>query len=47
VGLDPIARGISCSLAQGTEQIWIKVGNGRNLVIDDGHAARDRTGSRT
>jgi hypothetical protein len=34
-------------LAQGTEQIWIKVGNGRNLVIEDGHAGTDRTGSRS
>jgi hypothetical protein len=34
-------------LAQGTEQIWIKAGHGRYLVIEDGHAVRDRTGSRT
>jgi hypothetical protein len=47
VGPDPVARGISGSLAQGNEQIRIKVGHGRNLVIEEGHAVRDGTGSRT
>jgi hypothetical protein len=32
--LDPVVRGISCSLAQGTEESWIKVGYTRNLVKD-------------
>ena len=41
--LDPVARSIRCSLAQGTEESWIKVGHGRNLVIEDRHAVRDDT----
>ena len=31
--LDPVVRGISCSSAQGTEQIGLEVGYTRNLVI--------------
>jgi hypothetical protein len=36
--LDPVVRGISCSLAQGTEQIGVEVGYTRNLVIKDRRA---------
>jgi hypothetical protein len=41
--LDPVDRGIRCSLAQGTEESWIKVGYTRNLVIKDRRAVGDRT----
>jgi hypothetical protein len=41
--LDPIVRGISCSLAQGTEQIGVEVGHTRNLVIKDRRAVGDGT----
>ena len=41
--LDPVGRGISCSLAQGNEERWIKVGYTRNLVIKDRRAVRDGT----
>ena len=41
--LDPVVRGIRCSLAQGTEQSWIKVGDGRNLGIKDCRAVGDGT----
>ena len=41
--LDPVARGISCSLAQGTEESWIKVGYTGNLVIKDRRAVGDGT----
>jgi hypothetical protein len=41
--LDPVVRGISCSLAQGTEESWIKVGYTRNLVIKDRRAVGDGT----
>ena len=41
--LDPILCGISCSLAQGTEQIGVEVGYTRNLVIKDRRAVRDDT----
>ena len=41
--LDPIPGGIRCSLAQGTEESWIKVGYTRNLVIKDCRAVRDGT----
>ena len=41
--LDPVVRGISCSLAQGTEQSWIEVGYTRNLVIKDRRALGDGT----
>jgi hypothetical protein len=43
VELDPVARGISCSLAQGTEESWIEVGYTRNLVIEDRRAVGDGT----
>ena len=43
VELDPVVRGISCSLAQGTEESWIKVGYTRNFVIKDRRAVRDGT----
>jgi hypothetical protein len=33
VELDPVVCGISCGLAQGTEQIRVEVGYTRNLVI--------------
>ena len=41
--LDPGVRGISCSLAQGTEQISVEVGHTRNLVIEDRRAVGDGT----
>ena len=41
--LDPVVRGISCSLAQGTEESWIEVGYTRNLVIKDRRAVGDGT----
>ena len=41
--LDPVVRGISCSLAQGTEQIGVEVCYARNLVIEDRRAIGDGT----
>ena len=41
--LDAVGRGISCSLAQGTEESWIKVGYTRNLIIEDRRAGGDGT----
>jgi hypothetical protein len=41
--LDSVVRGISCSLAQGTEESWIKFGYTRNLVIKDRRSAGDGT----
>ena len=41
--LDPAVRGIGCSLAQGTEQIGVEVGDTRSLVIKDGRAVGDGT----
>jgi hypothetical protein len=41
--LDPVARGISCSLSQGTEEIGVEVGYTRNLVIKDRRAVGDGT----
>jgi len=41
--LDAVVRGISCSLAQGAEKSWIKVGYTRNLVIEDRRAVGDGT----
>ena len=41
--LDAVVRGISCGLAQGTEERWIKVGYTRNLVIEDRRAVGDGT----
>ena len=41
--LDPVDRGISCSSAQGTEQIGVEVGDTRNPVIEDRRAAGDGT----
>ena len=41
--LDPVVRGISCSLAQGTEESWVEVGYTRNLVIEDRRAVGDGT----
>ena len=40
---DPVVRGISCSLAQGTEQIRVEVGYTRNPVIEDRRAVGDDT----
>jgi hypothetical protein len=39
--LDLVVRGISCGPAQGTKQIGVEVGHGRNFVIEDRHAVRD------
>ena len=41
--LDPVVRGISRSLAQGTEESLIKVGYARDLVIKDRRAVGDDT----
>jgi hypothetical protein len=41
--LDPVACGMSCSSAQGTEESWIEVGYTRNLVIEDRRAVGDGT----
>jgi hypothetical protein len=41
--LDPVVRGITCGLAQGTEESWIKVGYTRNRVIEDRRAGGDGT----
>jgi hypothetical protein len=41
--LDPTVRGVSCSLAQGTEESRIKVGHTRKLVIKDRRAVGDGT----
>jgi len=43
--LDPIVRGISCSLPQGTEQIEVEVAYTRNLVIKGRRALGDGTAS--
>ena len=43
VELDPVACGIGCSLAQGTEESWIEPGYPRNLVIEDRCAVGDGT----
>jgi hypothetical protein len=41
--LHPVARGIHCRLAHGTEKHWIKVGYARNLVSKDRRAVGDGT----
>jgi hypothetical protein len=41
--LNPVVRSIRCSLAQGAEERWIKVGDTQNLVIKDRRAVRDNT----
>ena len=41
--LDPVVRGISCSLAQGTEQIGVEVGYTRNLVSKERRPFGDGT----
>ena len=41
--LDPVVRGISCRLAQGTKQIRVEVGYTRNPVIKDRRAVGDGT----
>ena len=41
--LDPVVCGISCSLAQGAEESWIKVGYTWKLVIKDRRAVGDGT----
>jgi hypothetical protein len=41
--IDPVVRGIRCSLAQGTEESWIKVGYTRSLVVKDRRAVGDGT----
>ena len=41
--LDPVVRGIGCSLAQGTEESWVEVGYTRNLVSKDRRAVGDGT----
>ena len=39
--LDAGVRGIRCSLAQGAQESWIKVGYTPNLVIEDRRAVGD------
>ncbi len=41
--LDPVVRGVSCSLAHGTEQIEVEVGYTRNLVSKNGRPVGDGT----
>jgi hypothetical protein len=41
--LDPVARSIRCSLAQGAEEGWIKVGYGRKIVIEGRRAVGNGT----
>ena len=41
--LDAVVRCIRCSLAQGTEESWIKVGYTRDRVIKDRRAVGDGT----
>ncbi len=41
--LDPVVRGIGCSVAQGTEESWIEVGYTRNLFVEDRRAVGDGT----
>jgi hypothetical protein len=41
--LDPVARGSSCSLAHGAEQIRVEVGYTRNPVVEDGRAVGNGT----
>ena len=41
--LDAVVGGIDCSLAQGTEESWIKVGYARNLVSKGRRAVGDGT----
>ena len=41
--LDPVVRGVGCSLAQGSEQIGVEVGYTRNLVVEDRRAVGDGT----
>ena len=41
--LDAVVRGIRCGPAQGTEESWIEVGHGRNLVVEDRRAVGDGT----
>jgi len=43
VEVDPVACGISCSPAQGTEEGWIEVGYTWDLVIEDRRATGDGT----
>ena len=43
VQLDPVACGISSSLAQGPEESWIEVGYTRKLVIHDRGAVGNGT----
>jgi len=40
---DAVTGGISCSLAQGTEERWVQVGDTRDRVIEDRRAVRDGT----
>jgi hypothetical protein len=46
VELDPVACGIGCGSAEGTEQIGVEVGHGRNVVVEDRHPVKDGTVSR-
>jgi hypothetical protein len=41
--LNPVVCGIRCSLSQGAEESWIKIGYTRNLVIKDRRAVGDGT----
>jgi hypothetical protein len=43
VKLDVVLRGIRRGPAEGTQETWIKAGDGRVLVIEDGHTVRDDT----
>jgi hypothetical protein len=41
--LDPVVRGVGCSLAQGAEQIGVEVAYTRKLVVEDRRAVGDGT----
>jgi hypothetical protein len=41
--LDPVARGIRCSLAEGTEQSGVEIGHGRIFVIEGRRPGRHDT----
>ena len=41
--LDPVVRGIGCSLTQGTEQVGVEVAHTWDLVVEDRRAVGDGT----
>ena len=41
--LDAVVRGISCGLAQGTEQVGVELRYARNVIVEDRRAVGDGT----